>query len=145
MAVITKEKQMKVTFFETTTLLFDDGTDQILFDCHFTRPSLAKYVTNGSEPTDTALADFLMKLYDISRLKAIFVSHSHHDHVMDVPYVANKTGAEGVFGVLKQDYGYERLHRRGIEKTELELTLVIIGFNLNKYHNKLNRPGQSPA
>ena len=53
--------------------------------------------------------------------------------------------AEGVFGVLKQDYGYVRLHRRGIEKTELELTLVIIGFNLNKYHNKLNRPGQSPA
>ncbi|MCR5067259.1 MAG: hypothetical protein K6A14_04260 [Erysipelotrichaceae bacterium] len=73
---------MKVTFFGTTTLLFDDGTDQILFDCHFTRPSLAKYITNGSEPTDTALADFLMKLHDISRLKAIFVSHSHHDHVM---------------------------------------------------------------
>ncbi|MCR5067258.1 MAG: transposase [Erysipelotrichaceae bacterium] len=53
--------------------------------------------------------------------------------------------AEGVFGVLKQYYGYVGLHRRGIEKTELELTLVIIGFNLNKYHNKLNRPGQSPA
>ena len=46
---------------------------------------------------------------------------------------------EGVFGVLRQDYGYIRLHRRGIEKTELELTLVIIGFNLNKYHNKLHR------
>ena len=47
---------------------------------------------------------------------------------------------EGVFGVIKHDYGYIRLHRRGIEKTELELTLVIIGFNLNKYHNKDNRP-----
>ena len=47
--------------------------------------------------------------------------------------------AEGVFGVLKQDYGYIRLHRRGMMKTELELTLVIIGFNLNKYHNKLHR------
>lgn len=83
---------MKVTFFGTTTLLFDDGTDQILFDCHFTRPSLVKYI-GGSEPTDTKLADNLLELHKINRLKAIFVSHTHHDHVMDVPYVANKTGA----------------------------------------------------
>jgi hypothetical protein len=39
---------MKITYFGTTTLLFDDGTDQILFDCHFTRPSLLKYI-GGSE------------------------------------------------------------------------------------------------
>ena len=52
---------------------------------------------------------------------------------------------EGVFGILKQDYGYIRLHRRGILKTELELTLVVIGFNLNKYHNKLHRPVQFSA
>ncbi|MBR6957075.1 MAG: MBL fold metallo-hydrolase [Erysipelotrichaceae bacterium] len=83
---------MKVTFFGTTTLLVDDGKDQILFDCHFTRPSLAKYI-GGSEPTDTALADTLLKRHKIDRLKAIFVSHTHHDHVMDVPYVASKTGA----------------------------------------------------
>lgn len=83
---------MKVTFFGTTTLLFDDGKDQILFDCHFTRPSLLKYI-GGSEPTDTKLADELLKLHKVDRLKAIFVSHTHHDHVMDVPYVANMTGA----------------------------------------------------
>lgn len=83
---------MKVTFFGTTTLLFDDGKDQILFDCHFTRPSLLKYIA-GSEPTDEKLADELLKKHHIDRLKAIFVSHTHHDHVMDVPYVANKTGA----------------------------------------------------
>ena len=35
---------MKVTFFGTTTLLFDDGTDQIFFDAHMTRPSLLKYI-----------------------------------------------------------------------------------------------------
>ena len=52
---------------------------------------------------------------------------------------------EGVFGILKQDYGYIRLHRRGILKTELELTLVVIGFNLNKYHNKLHRDKKLPA
>ena len=38
---------MKVTFFGTTTLLFDDGKDQILFDCHFTRPSILSYIRGG--------------------------------------------------------------------------------------------------
>ena len=83
---------MKVTFFGTTTLLFDDGTDQILFDCHFTRPSLAKYIM-GSAPSNTALIDTLLKKHPLDRLCAVFISHTHHDHVMDMPYIANMTGA----------------------------------------------------
>lgn len=84
---------MKITYFGTTTLLFDDGIDQILFDTHFTRPSLAKYIAGAKAETNTALCDQLIKLHHIDRLKAIFVSHSHHDHVMDAPYIANKCSA----------------------------------------------------
>ncbi len=87
---------MKVTFFGTTTLLFDDGHDQVMFDVHITRPSLARYI-GGSKKTDTALADELISKHGIDRLKAVFVSHSHHDHVMDVPYFVNKTHAH-VYG-----------------------------------------------
>ncbi|MBR4456434.1 MAG: MBL fold metallo-hydrolase [Solobacterium sp.] len=29
----------------------------------------------------------------MDRLKAIFISHTHHDHVMDAPYIASRTGA----------------------------------------------------
>lgn len=87
---------MKVTFFGTTTLLFDDGRDQILFDAHFTRPSLARYIF-GSAPSDTALIDEKLELHGVNRLRAIFVSHSHHDHVMDAPYIAARTGAK-VYG-----------------------------------------------
>ena len=83
---------MKVTFFGTTTLLFDDGKDQIFFDAHMTRPSLLKYIC-GSEPTNRAVVDRQLSLCHVDRLKAIFVSHSHHDHVMDAPYIANQTGA----------------------------------------------------
>lgn len=83
---------MKITFFGTTTLLFDDGTDQILFDCHFTRPSLPKYL-GGSEGTNKEIMDELFAKHHIDRLKAIFISHTHHDHVMDAPYAALKTGA----------------------------------------------------
>ncbi|MBR3003806.1 MAG: MBL fold metallo-hydrolase, partial [Lachnospiraceae bacterium] len=83
---------MKITFLGTTTLLFDDGTDQILFDAHVTRPSLKKYIF-GRELPNTAMADEIIRLHRIDRLKAIFVSHSHHDHVMDAPYIAKKCGA----------------------------------------------------
>ena len=83
---------MKVTFFGTTTLLFDDGKDQILFDAHMTRPSLMKYIF-GSAPTDRAVVDRELQLNHVDRLKAIFVSHSHHDHVMDAPYIVQQTKA----------------------------------------------------
>ena len=84
---------MKVTFFGTTTLLFDDGKDQVMFDAHFTRPSLGKYIF-GSEATNTAMVDEMIRKHHIDRLRAVFISHTHHDHVMDAPYLANQTGAE---------------------------------------------------
>ncbi len=84
---------MKITYFGTTTLLFDDGKDQILFDAHVTRPSLVKYILGAKASTDTEMCDELIRTHKIDRLKAIFISHTHHDHVMDASYIANKCGA----------------------------------------------------
>lgn len=88
---------MKVTFFGTTMLLFDDGKDQVLFDANITRPALWKWLVRIPVKTDKKAVDRLLENYDFSRLRAIFVSHTHADHVLDVPYIANKTGAE-VYG-----------------------------------------------
>ena len=83
---------MKITFFGTTTLLFDDGTDQLLFDAHFTRPSLLRYIF-GNTATDQTVVNEMMSIHRIDRLRAIFISHSHHDHVMDASYIANRCNA----------------------------------------------------
>lgn len=47
--------------------------------------------------------------------------------------------AEGTFGVIKWDRTYKRLFRWGEKAVILEFTLISCGFNLYKYHNKINR------
>ena len=43
--------------------------------------------------------------------------------------------AEGAFGVVKEDYNYKRITRTTLKKVNLEVYLVIIGFNIKKHHN----------
>ena len=83
---------MNVTFLGTTTLLFDDGTDQILFDALLSRPSFLNAIL-GQLETDKDIADRIMRNYDFSRLRAIFISHTHYDHALDAPYLSNVSGA----------------------------------------------------
>ena len=47
--------------------------------------------------------------------------------------------AEGTYGVIKWDKNYKRLRRKGLESVNLEFTLICCGFNLYKYHKKINR------
>ena len=51
--------------------------------------------------------------------------------------------SEGAFGVVKYDYGFHRFLHRGKKKVFSETLIVAMGYNINKYHNKLqqNRTG----
>jgi len=44
--------------------------------------------------------------------------------------------SEGTFSTIKEDGGYRRLSRRGLENANLEFHLVAIGHNLFKYHQE---------
>ncbi len=88
--------RMKVTYFGTTMLLFDDGKEQVLFDCHVTRPSI-RTCLQGKLATDAAVAERVIREFGIDRLQGIFISHSHHDHVLDAPYFAVRCRAD-VYG-----------------------------------------------
>ena len=46
---------------------------------------------------------------------------------------------EGAFGVLKNDYGFQRFLLRGKTKVKLEILLLCMGYNLNKLHAKIQK------
>ena len=43
----------------------------------------------------------------------------------------------GAFGVLKNDYEFQRFLLRGKTKVKLEILLLCMGYNLNKLHAKI--------
>lgn len=42
---------------------------------------------------------------------------------------------EGVFGIIKQNYGRTRFNRRGIKRVSTEAMLYFLGFNIAKLFN----------
>ena len=53
--------------------------------------------------------------------------------------------AEGAFGVIKQNFGFTRFHRKGMKNVKMEFLLVCIGYNLKKYHiSRLMRMRMDP-
>ena len=89
---------VSMTFFGTTTWLLDDGETQLLLDAHLTRPSILR-VLLGKLQTNAAFVDEVLQRFPMDRLKAIFVSHTHYDHVLDAAYIAQKTGAD-IYGTV---------------------------------------------
>lgn len=47
--------------------------------------------------------------------------------------------SEGTFGIVKNDHGYKRIRRRSLKRVKLEIYLIAIGQNLNKYYHKRTR------
>jgi L-ascorbate metabolism protein UlaG (beta-lactamase superfamily) len=84
---------VKVTYLGTTMMLVDDGTTQILIDPFITRIGLFAAVFKRPVSTDEAAVDKALARAGATRVRAIFVSHSHHDHAFDLAYVARRTGA----------------------------------------------------
>ena len=81
-----------LTFLGTSTVLISDGTTHLLTDGYFSRvsiPQLFGLIEPNPERIDNAL-----KQAGIRKLDAIPVLHTHFDHAMDSPLVAQRTGAQ---------------------------------------------------
>ena len=46
---------------------------------------------------------------------------------------------KGAFGVLKEDYGFRRFLCRGKKNVKTEFTILCFGYDINKFHNKIQQ------
>lgn len=85
---------LTVTWFGVTAVLIRAGDDALMIDPYFSRPpGLLKMLRNAQIEPDEAAIESGLREAGITRLHAVLVSHSHHDHAMDAGSVAKRTGA----------------------------------------------------
>ncbi len=83
---------VRVRFAGVTTLLFDDGETAWMTDGFFSRPGLGRTLVEKISPDIDAIERGLERL-GVTQLAAVVPVHSHYDHAMDAPVVAQRTGA----------------------------------------------------
>lgn len=88
------EPGISVTYFGASTILISDEKTSILIDGFFSRPSWSRLVFRRISPDVDRITEALACC--AKDVDVIFVSHSHHDHAMDVGVVAERTGADVV-------------------------------------------------
>lgn len=77
------DSKLTVNFFGVSTLLFDDGQEQILIDGFFSRPSLSQVLLQPIQ-SNSELIEQMIREQQLQRAKALLVTHSHYDHALDV-------------------------------------------------------------
>jgi L-ascorbate metabolism protein UlaG (beta-lactamase superfamily) len=85
---------LRATFIGVTTILFDNGSESILIDGFFSRPSLFSILFWNVSPDEKKVLECMEKAGIDQRLKAVFVAHSHYDHALDSPVVCRESGAK---------------------------------------------------
>jgi L-ascorbate metabolism protein UlaG (beta-lactamase superfamily) len=83
---------LRVTFLGVSTLLIRDESAAILIDGFFSRPGKLA-LAGGSIAPDLERIAAALPLLGTPRLDAVIPVHSHYDHAMDSPVVAERTGA----------------------------------------------------
>lgn len=84
-SIITSPKNtLSISYFQCGGICIKSGNDVVLVDPFASNPSIVSKVK-----TDTAAVGLIMKGINRADIKAILVSHSHYDHLMDVPYIMN--------------------------------------------------------
>jgi L-ascorbate metabolism protein UlaG (beta-lactamase superfamily) len=90
----TSPATLKATFFGVTTILFDNGSESILIDGFFSRPSLFSLLLWNVRSDETKVLQCMERAGIDERLKAVFVAHSHYDHALDASVVCQQSRAK---------------------------------------------------
>lgn len=81
--------ELELIFLGTGGIYLQHGEQALLGDPFFSNPPITDWVLMRESPVRSDVID--RYLPPLEAVKAILVAHVHHDHAMDVPYIAAKT------------------------------------------------------
>ena len=111
------------TFYGTSSVHLTDGETSIFVDAFLTRPSLARLVVGRLRPSDSEI-DAALGRGGVDKLDALFVAHSHYDHLMDAPAVVKKVGGTMYGSESTLNYG------RGEGLADSQMALIADGDDI---------------
>lgn len=114
---------LTIQFLGNTNILLDDGETRILTDGFFTRPNAATILLGKVNP-DNERIEACLKKAGITKLDAVIPVHSHFDHAMDAPVVAQLTGAKLIGSASTINIG-KGLHLKAEQMMEAPLNEYI--------------------
>lgn len=91
-AVPAGHQGLTAKFLGVSTVLVEDGTTALLTDGFFSRPGKLQVLAGRIGP-DLDVIDRCLRRAEVGSLAAVICAHSHYDHAMDAPVVAERTGA----------------------------------------------------
>ncbi len=118
-----KDATLRVRFAGVSTLVFDDGETAWITDGFFSRPGKLATLLTRIAPDPAAVERGLQQL-GVTKLAAVVPLHSHYDHAMDAPLVAQRTGAVLVGGASTLNVG------RGLGLADAQMREVRAGDTL---------------
>lgn len=131
---------VRVRFGGVATLVFDDGETAWMTDGFFSRPGVLATAATRIGPDPQRIDDALQKM-GVTRLAAVVPVHSHYDHAMDSPVVAQRTGAKLIGSVSTMRIG------RGLGLPPAQMQLVQSGeqVRLGKFTLRFIASRHSPT
>ena len=83
------------------------------------------------------------KVFEVFR-EFIRYKHKARDILLSVQGIEMRVNmscqVEGFFGVMKQDFGYDRFRRTLMKSVSMEFMLTALGMNIRKYLNGVSKP-----
>ena len=153
-----KKRSFKQDISKRENMGYDAENDT--YTCHAGKTLIPLYVKkqkskNGYESevtvyecTDCSGCPYKGKCTKAKGNKRLYVSKNFIEH-RQISYenIRSETGikyrmnrsiqVEGAFGVLKNNYDFQRFLLRGKTKVKLEILLLCLGYNINKLHAKI--------
>lgn len=153
-----KKRSFKKDISKRENMIYDKESDTYL--CHAGKPLKPIYLKKQTsksgyrsdvtvyECEDCTECPYKEKCTRAKGNKRLYVSknfikkrqESYENILSDtgIKYRMNRSiQVEGAFGVLKNDYEFQRFLLRGKTKVKLEFLLLSLGYNINKLHSKI--------